>query len=503
MSFKEKLQVILGSGNPQIKKPRKRKENRIVILLIDAENSQADPKKMMAAVRNKFGSPRVATAYSKWTANPQKKNSPIRKYREAGIDCIPCDTGDNNADLMLSLDAMELIFTYNEDPNRKYLIIGAHGDRGYSHVFGKAKKFGWKTVLCTDSLEIEKNEILHSSVDKILQLSNLKKKTTIKKDVLKKKEGILKTNSGSIVEGEGNTDDDIQVDLEKVMSDPTTFPSVKGFTTTASPSLKFPSQPYEFVAILERFESLRKNSGHWNQDVADTLHEEYSIPKSRIQSVIFKLHKVLDMKVTSPDIQWLKIPPTLDLVTQYEVSLINHITSGEGFEHDIVPNVRKYFAEAKELVQKRSEYSQSDVSTPDTNIRNIKGFTTSIGKKRKSLQYPNEPRDAVRVLFVFYSNKNKDVVWSDIRSQTEELDGITMKRINRMYHSIGVVLGKKSEKEQVDWSKVPRMKHFITLIEKEVMKNVGKNKIIATTDRPRIELYFETMREQLYTHSMK
>ena len=503
MSFKDKLQDIFGSGSPPTKKPRKMKVNRIVLLLIDAENSQVDPKKMMAEVRKKYGSPRVATAYSKWIGNPQKKNSPIHKYRAAGIDCIPCDTGDNNADLMLSLDAMELIFTYHEDPNRKYLIVGAHGDRGYSHIFGKAKKFGWKTVLCTDSLEIEKNEILHSSADEILQLNEKKKKSPTKKAILKKKEGFQEIDSRTPDKGEGNTEDDIRVDIEKVMSEQTIFPPVKGFTKTASPSLKFPYQPYEFLAIIETFEELRKGSNHWTQDTADKLNEDSGIPKSRIQSVIYKLHKVLDMKVTTADINWSMIPPTLDLVSQYEESLIQSITSGDGFEHDIVPDVRKYFIEVKDLAKRKRENIPSEAVFRDSNIRNIKGFNTSIGKNRKSMQYPNEPRDALRVLFVFYSNKNKDVVWSDIRPQIEEIDGITQKRINRVYHSIGLVLKKKSEKEKIEWGKVPRMRNLITLLEQDATNNVGKKKMIGEEDRPRIHRYFELMREQLKSHSMK
>ena len=80
--------------------------DQFVTLFVDAENSTIEPGLILETVEAEFGKPRVRQAYSKWSGNPKLKTNPIHKYRNAGFQTITCDTGSNNADIKLSVEAL-------------------------------------------------------------------------------------------------------------------------------------------------------------------------------------------------------------------------------------------------------------------------------------------------------------------------------------------------------------------------------------------------------------
>ena len=495
MSFAEKVvKAVLGTGKQPPGKPRKSKENRIILLLIDAENSKAAPKKIMFAVKNKYGSPRVATAYSKWTANPQRSNSPIRKYREAGIECTTCDTGDNNADLMLSVDAMDLMFTFNDDPNRKYLIIGADGDRGYSHVFGKAKKFGWKTVLCTDSLEIEKNEILHSAADEILQLSNLVKKSK------SSKKGIEITDIKTSNQKGYAVHEDLDIDVSKVITEITTFPPIKGFSTMRTPSFRFPAQPREIVTILLSFENLRSKDAFWTEKNSTSISKKYNISKIRIGAVVKKLNWMLPVTITNENIDWSKIPSIGQLIEQLKDSILQRIKGDKNIDTGLIPEIEKYFHQAQILIQNSTIEEISENLSIEKSISVIEGFNTAVSKDQRSLEYPKEPKDAVRILLLLFVNKNKEITWNQMRKKMESIKGIGKARILRIYRVIGKIFKKKNDNDILDWTDIPRLKSFIELMQQDAIGTISEKKLVKEKDLPRVSLYFETMKKELKTN---
>jgi hypothetical protein len=495
MSFAEKVvKAVLGTGKQPSVKSRKSKENRIILLLIDAENSKADPKKIMIAVKKKYGFPRVATAYSKWTANPQRSNSPIRKYREAGIECTTCDTGDNNADLMLSVDAMELMFNFHEDPNRKYLIIGADGDRGYSHVFGKAKKFGWKTVLCTDSLEIEKNEILHSAADEILQLSNLKK---ISKSPIKE---INNVNTKKSNENGSVAHEELDIDISKVISDATTFPPITGFSTMNKPSLRFPAQPRELVTILVSFENLRSTNSCWTESKTITISKKFALSRVRIGSVVKKLNWMLPVTITNENIDWSKIPSIGHLIEQFKDSILQKIKGDKNIDMGLIPEIEKYFDQAQILVQNSTIEEISENLSIEKSVSVIEGFNTPVSKNQRSLEYPKEPKDAVRILLLLFVNKNKEITWNQMRKKMESIKGIGKARILRIYRVIGKIFNKKNDNDIIDWTDIPRLKSFIELMQQDAIGTISEKKLVTKKDLPRVSLYFKTMKKELKTN---
>lgn len=495
MSFAEKVvKAVLGTGKQPTVKSRKSKENRIILLLIDAENSKADPKKIMFAVKKKYGFPRVATAYSKWTSNPQKKNSPVRKYREEGFECTTCDSGDNNADLMLSVDAMDLMFTFNDDPNKKFLIIGADGDRGYSHVFGKAKKYGWKTVLCTDSENIEDNKILHSAPDEILKLSNLKKKSTASKtetEVIN-----LKTRK----QKEYAVHEDLDIDVSKVITDITTFPPIKGFSTMRTPSFRFPAQPREIVTILLSFENLRSRNAFWTEKNTNSIAKKFNISKIRIGAVVKKLNWMLPVIITNENIDWSKIPLIGQLIEQLKDSILQKIKGDKNIDMGFIPEIGKYFDQAQILIQNSSMEEISENLSIEKSVSVIEGFNTPVSKNQRSFEYPKEPKDAVRILLLLFVNKNKEITWNQMRKKMESIKGIGKARILRIYRVIGKIFKKKNDNDILDWTDIPRLKSFIELMQQDAIGTISEKKLVKEKDLPRVSLYFETMKKELKTN---
>lgn len=138
-------------------------KEEVVILFVDAENSTVPPVMISERVESECGQPRIRRAYAKWSANPLVKN-PLNQYRDEGFECITCDSGPNNADIMLSVDAVDMMHEFGNNGKRT-LIICADGDRGFAHVFDKARKLGWKSVLFANEDRGSLSDILRNAAD--------------------------------------------------------------------------------------------------------------------------------------------------------------------------------------------------------------------------------------------------------------------------------------------------------------------------------------------------
>ena len=145
-----------------------RDERNIVLVFVDAENSTIEPGRVLETVEAEFGKPRVRQAYAKWSANPFYKNE-SRKYRDAGFETITCNTGNNNADIQLSVEAVDMMHDFG-NRGKCTLIICADGDRGFAHVFDKARKLGWKSVLIANEKRGTLSDILRNSADRVISL---------------------------------------------------------------------------------------------------------------------------------------------------------------------------------------------------------------------------------------------------------------------------------------------------------------------------------------------
>ena len=141
---------------------------RACLVFVDAENSTIEPELILETVEAEFGKPRVRQAFAKWSANPFYKNE-SRKYRDAGFETITCNTGNNNADIQLSVEAVDMMHDFG-NRGKCTLIICADGDRGFAHVFDKARKLGWESVLIENEKRGTLSDILRNSTDRVISL---------------------------------------------------------------------------------------------------------------------------------------------------------------------------------------------------------------------------------------------------------------------------------------------------------------------------------------------
>jgi len=143
---------------------------RVGFVYIDAENSIANPEDYMSSIENHLGTkPKESVAYSKWSAN-----SPLaKKYRSAGFRLIQADSGENNADIMMSLDAYEKIRDLADQGIEGNVYICFHGDKGFTHLLEKLRAVkGWKSIWVTSNKK--QNKMIANASSEVLLISSSK-----------------------------------------------------------------------------------------------------------------------------------------------------------------------------------------------------------------------------------------------------------------------------------------------------------------------------------------
>ena len=122
-------------------------------------------------------------AYSKWSANSPN----LKKVRDAGFRCIQADTGENNADIMMCLDAYEEVRDRLEKGESGTVYVCFHGDKGFTHLLEKIKALqGWKSVWVTSNTRTVK--MIENSASERLLITRVQpaKKQPAKKQPAKK-----------------------------------------------------------------------------------------------------------------------------------------------------------------------------------------------------------------------------------------------------------------------------------------------------------------------------
>ena len=366
MSFIDKIKSPFGTKTKGEIKPRKRKADRIVLLFIDAENIHNDPVTLYNSVREKYGTPRLAIAYSKWTSNPTR-NPITQKYREAGFTPQTCDSGDNNADIMLSVQAMRYMYDYNDDPNNKYLVIGADGDRGYSHIFGEAKRLGWKPILLTDIPEENINPILRGSAGEIFHPSQKKPKsstpgvqgkgsTTRNKQQVKAPsivvKGMKSDNIKKKAEEKGkpkskNPPSVVDKDAKKI--------TIRGFSTGIRKNHKsmcYPDKPKDVVEVLDIFYSNRKKGVTWGE-INLQIKKIDGVAERRISRVYNSLGKILGKKSETAVIDWEKVPDIVRMIALLKDQARQHCSEKKLVDPANLPQIDDYFDFVLQLANSR------------------------------------------------------------------------------------------------------------------------------------------------------
>ena len=142
-------------------------EEDVSIVFVDAENAQAKPDSIKASTESHFGAPaKHLFAYSKWSANSPK----TKVFRNAGFRLVQADSGENNADIMMSLDAYEMARNFSERGIKGVAYICFHSDKGFTHLLEKIKSLqGWKSVWVTSNKKPLK--IIQSSSSEVLTIS--------------------------------------------------------------------------------------------------------------------------------------------------------------------------------------------------------------------------------------------------------------------------------------------------------------------------------------------
>jgi hypothetical protein len=143
------------------------------LVYVDAENCKTSPQDLMFSITNHHGSkPAETFAYSKWSA----KGPLTKKYREAGFRLLQADSGDNNADIMMSLDAYERIRDLASMGVQGNVYICFHGDRGFTHLLEKLRAIsGWRSIWVTSNNR--PNKMIENSASETLRITSSQKDT--------------------------------------------------------------------------------------------------------------------------------------------------------------------------------------------------------------------------------------------------------------------------------------------------------------------------------------
>ena len=278
-------------------------ENKqIALVYVDAENAHAQPDSIRESIENHFGGDATQMySYSKWSA----KSVESKKYRNAGFRLVQADSGDNNADIMMSLDAYETVRDFSERGITGVAYISFHGDKGFTHLLEKIKAVpGWSSVWVTSNKAPAKMIVNSASeVLKIVpQLSATEKSRSKVKDskptkqVVKKKES--KPNQKSNKEKHSKSskkpvNQSKPQPSKKVSalsgskntgSKTARYPSVP-YLNTANKGLRLPREPEDFAKSVNWF-VMNYNGFSTYKQCVESLKESGIVSKSRTSMVL-------------------------------------------------------------------------------------------------------------------------------------------------------------------------------------------------------------------------
>ena len=389
-------------------------KKEVALVFVDAENAQAQPDSIKESIENHFGaSAKHMYSYSKWSANSPSS----KKYRNAGFRLVQADTGDNNADIMMCLDAYEEVRDCSERGIDGIAYICFHGDRGFTHLMEKIKAVsGWKSVWVTSNkkqikmIQNSASEVLTIPISTNESKKVVSKSTTVSKP--KKTTTISTTVSKPKKEVAGK------------------FPSIALVNT--SKGMRLPSQPSDYVQIIDW--AISNSDKYSNKsDCVNMLKETGIIVKSRCDSAIHFILKgaLLDGDYTECS----NILSAIERTTLYkQIEDVCLKTLAAQNHTEIRDGVKEYFAEIKRLIS----LGNSSPTTYDEDIIQGSNFisgtwpvTKGLNDSAKGLRLPSQPCQFVDVLNWFISNYNNYPTYAECRDALKETDLIPRSRVVR------------------------------------------------------------------------
>ena len=165
------------------------------MVYVDAENWQTPPQDLMSRISEHNGSkPSETYAYSKWSAN----SAQTKKYRSAGFRLQQADSGDNNADIMMCLDAYQRVRDLSDNGMKGNVYICFHGDKGFTHLLEKLRTInGWKSIWVTSNTK--PNKMIENSASVTLRVP-LSQNPSIKKSMTDNKDALVSVSGKSDTE---------------------------------------------------------------------------------------------------------------------------------------------------------------------------------------------------------------------------------------------------------------------------------------------------------------
>ena len=149
--------------------------NHMGLVYVDAENCKIPPQDLMNTISIHNGSkPSETYAYSNWSA----KSMQTKEYRSAGFRLLHVDSGDNNADIMMCLDAYQRVRELSDNGISGNVYICFHRDKDFTHLLEKLRAInGWNSVWVTSNTE--PNRMIENSASVTLRVSAPQKDATI------------------------------------------------------------------------------------------------------------------------------------------------------------------------------------------------------------------------------------------------------------------------------------------------------------------------------------
>jgi len=443
-------------------------DSDVVIFLMDAENCQIEPELALETVRSKFGKVWIKKAYSQWSANPSR-SVPFKQFRAAGFECVTCDTGNNNADIMLSVDAMDLMWEYSLKGMIGTLVIAADGDRGFAHIFDRATKRGWSTMLLAKEDSIGANPILYSAAETVLHPKNLHAEKEVQIPE-------IDTNTENVI---------IKKQEETIITSPDTNNPIKGFSTAMRPTFKFPKDPQDTARILLHFNKLRDSNRIWDDAYLEELKAEYGIPKSRANSVIIRASRVLEMMLKNHELNWNKIPNIQVIILKLKDYIISIIPTYDAIDDDSAPQIKIYFNKVAEFI--RNVEIQHKDGTPS---KSIPGFNTTLRPGKPSIRFPKEPYDVAILINTFQSFRDNKITWNDAILSIREKSDLSQTRFNNTIPKIRVAINITNNNADIDWNTIPSSTKLVDLIQQIILSKVDDHKTLTSASISDIKEYF-------------
>ena len=282
--------------------------NHVGLVYVDAENCKTSPKDLMSTISKHNGSkPSEAYAYSKWSA----KSVQTKKYRTAGFRLQQADSGDNNADIMMCLDAYQRVRDLSDNGISGNVYICFHGDKGFTHLLEKLRTINdWNSVWVTSNTE--PNKMIKNSASVTLRVS-VPEMESIKKSPVNQKDTTI-SDSGK------------------------NFERINGFNNSGK-GMRFPLKPETLANILLLNSEFEK--GIKRGERADVISEKLGVGRRRVSRVLIHLFGLELMKEGS----------SLEAVKELRLRFESSYKELGDWSPEEVEKIQQYFARAQENLE--------------------------------------------------------------------------------------------------------------------------------------------------------